>query len=610
MKFYRNLYLNIVISLILFSGALIPAAGQPSDPQIRLAQVLENNQQYESALELYRNLYQKNPENSEIIGGIKRCCLSLQKYDELIPFYENLIQNHPAHSVWRIDLAEVYHLHDQPQKALELWWAEIKKDPKNIASYRLIAAAMINQRLYNDAISVYNEALRQIEGQSNLYIDIGNLYKHQLEYGRATEQYLNYFNSNPKQKQFLQRQVLSLSDAQNQIPAVIQSLENYLILHPEQNDVRETLAGLFLKEKKYDQAFLIFKNLDRQETQGRYLLNFAAEVFNHHAYAYAIAAHGALQTLYPDSPYKLQSYFEMGRAHFALANEFQENFDIKNAAVEMARAVFIFDSLAANAGKSNLRAASLIYLGDIFFNFYFDLDQALTYYQTYIQTQPASNTREQTILKLGDLYLCKNQIDQARETYRQISSDDCKAAASFKLTEIDYFQGKIKKAQLRLSELIPAIPAGHTLLNDMLSRQLLLQCYAQDSLALITYANCELLIFQRKLSEAAERLSRLAMENKPIGILAGRRSAGLLLQLEKNIAARELLMQLITSYAEDPGKDETMFLLAQTEEKLHNYQQAISWYQQILTGYPTSLFAQRARDNARRIQNQLKKEQS
>jgi tetratricopeptide (TPR) repeat protein len=611
MKYCHNLPVKLLFIFLLFTGSAIPLAAQQADPQIRLARVLEDNQQYEQALELYQNLHHKNPGNFEIISGIKQCSLALQKYEELISFYENIIKTNPANSVWKIDLAEVYYLNNQKQKALELWWAEIKKDPKNIAPYRLSAMAMINQRLYDEAIAVYGQALQQIEGQSNLYLDIGNLYKQQLQYGQAAEQYLNYFNSNPQQKQFLQRQILNLCDEPGQVPAVIQSLEKYLALHPQQNDVRETLAGLFLKEKDYEHAFTIYKTLDQKATRGKYLLNFAAEAYNNHAYEYAISAYQALQAGFPDSPYKIQSDFEMGRCHFALAQILQENSSTEKAGLaEMARAVSIFDTLATQPQKSNFYAPSLIYLGDIFYNFYFDLDRAALYYQSYIRSQPGNNTREQTILKLGDVFLCKNQLDRARETYQQISMNEFKPMASFKLAELVYFQGQIKEAQTRLNGLIPALPTSHALLNDLLSRQMLLQSYAQDSVALVTFARCELLIFQHKLSEAAGQLSELARENKPISALAGKRSARLLLRLGKTSAARELLNELMSSFADDPAKDETILLLALAEEQLQNYQQAVQLYQQLLSSYPNSLFVQQARENTRRLQNQLKKDQS
>jgi outer membrane protein assembly factor BamD (BamD/ComL family) len=66
----------------------------------------------------------------------------------------------------------------------------------------------------------------------------------------------------------------------------------------------------------------------------------------------------------------------------------------------------------------------------------------------------------------------------------------------------------------------------------------------------------------------------------------------------------------MTSFADDPAKDETILLLALAEEQLHNYQQAIQLYQQLLISYPNSLYAQQARENTRRLQTQLKKDQS
>jgi predicted negative regulator of RcsB-dependent stress response len=74
---------------------------------------------------------------------------------------------------------------------------------------------------------------------------------------------------------------------------------------------------------------------------------------------------------------------------------------------------------------------------------------------------------------------------------------------------------------------------------------MLIQSYTQDSLSLTSYAHSELLVFQRRLSEAAEKLYQLAQENKSISALAGRKAAHLLLQLEKVTDARELLLKIL-----------------------------------------------------------------
>jgi len=610
MKYYHNLSSRLIFLTLFFTFFLTDLHAQQEDPQIRLAQELENNLQYESALEIYRILYPKYPMRLDIIKGIKRCSISLQKYDELILFYENIIKKYPANSVWTTDLAEIYYMNNQHQKASDLWWTEIQKDPKNIAIYRLVGSAMITLRLYEAAIKVYLEAIKQMEGQSNLYIDIGNLYRQQLEYGKAAENYLLYYSNNPKQKSFLQRQVLNLSDEQNQTTKVTTVLENYVTRYPEQKDVKEILAGLYLKDKNFEPAFTIYKTLDTKDTRGQYLMNFAAEAFGNQAYDDAISAYKIIQDQYSDSPFLVQSIFETGRAHYAKANRYRENSDLKKASSEMSEAVLIFDSLAAFPKRSDFHAQSLVILGDIYYNFYFDLDKASLYYQIYIQSQQNNISREQVIIKLGDVFLCKNQLDKARTIYQQVSLIEFKLISRFKIAEMTYFQGSTGAAQSMLSELIPVLPSTNPLLNDALSRLMLIQSYAQDSLSLASYAHSELLVFQRRLSEAAEKLYQLAQENKSISALAGRKSAHLLLQLEKVTDARELLLKILTTYSNDLYQDETIFLLAQTEEKGGNYQQAVEYYQQLLSRFPGSFYIQQARENARRLTTQLKKDQS
>jgi tetratricopeptide (TPR) repeat protein len=610
MKLYRNLPIKIPAVLIFLALSAAPLAAQQEDPQFRLAQALENNQQYEQALELYLNLNGKYPDRIEIIKGIKRCSLYLQKYDELIVFYENLLSRVPAHAVWAIDLAEVYYLAGQRQKASAMWWAEIRKDPKNIAIYRLVAAAMINQRLFADAIEVYTSALGQIAGEFNLYIEIGNLYKQQLQYGQAAEQFLNYYSHNPRQKSFLQRQIMTLSDEAGQIPAVIQSLQKYLAAHPEQKEVQDILAGLYLKEKNYDQALALYMQMETSQNTGQYLLHFSAETFAAQAYEYTIKAHHILQEQYPDSPYRLQSYYDLGRSHYALARLYQEKSRMKEAESEMARAVDIFDSLASDPSRSILYAQSLVALGDLYYDFYFDLDRALTYYQTFIQTQPRNAFTDQIMIKTGDVYVCKNQLAEALLRYQQVTTAENKPVARFKTAGLAYYQGKISAARALLAELIPHLPTHSTLLNDALSQNMFLQTYAPDSSALVVYARCELFIFQHKLSQAAENLSALAAGKTMISAVAARKAAHLWMELNHPSTANELLLNLVNTYSKDVNKDETIFLLAQTEEKLLNFQQAITWYQQVLTGFPDSFFCQQARERIRKIQEQIKKEQS
>ncbi len=68
---------------------------------------------------------------------------------------------------------------------------------------------MIRQRLFDDAISVYTEAINNLKRQELLHLDIANLYRAQLNYEKASEHYLQYYMYYPKQFAFVQNQLLS-----------------------------------------------------------------------------------------------------------------------------------------------------------------------------------------------------------------------------------------------------------------------------------------------------------------------------------------------------------------------------------------------------------------
>ena len=103
-------------------------------------------------------------------------------------------------------------MNNEQEKALTTWRAHIENNKKNITSYRLVAMSMVRQRLFDQAIVVYEQAIIGIPGQQNLHVDISNLYRAQLNYKKASDHLLQYYLSRPKQFEYLQRQLLSISD--------------------------------------------------------------------------------------------------------------------------------------------------------------------------------------------------------------------------------------------------------------------------------------------------------------------------------------------------------------------------------------------------------------
>ena len=180
----------------------------------------------------------------------------------------------------------------------------------------------------------------------------------------------------------------------------------------------------------------------------------------------------------------------------------------------MDQAITIFKEINSSQNKSIFVLQSYIQLGDIYFNFYFDLDNAIDNYRIFLKKYSSKNkTRDEILIKLGDAYLTKNQIDQALKVYRQTTQNEFKTISRFKQAEIYFFNGKFNQADNFFTELLQTTNANDPLMNDILSRWRLLKTFSDDSLALDRYANAELLKFQKKYAQAAETYAQLSREN-------------------------------------------------------------------------------------------------
>ncbi len=597
------LYFAFILLLMVSSTNLTFA--QNSSHLFRSAKALEQNHQYEDALILYQKEYHKNKRNMTAIAGIKNCFIGLQQYEALIGFLENVLRDQPASSTWHVDLAEVYFLNNDRDRALSLWRFYIDQNKTDPTAYRLVAMAMIRQRLFDEATAIYMEAIQQIKGQDNLHVDIANIYKAQLNYGKASEHYLYFYLHQPKQLAYVRQQLLTLSDKGHDIKPVTSAINQFLKEHTGQSQVREILAGLYLKNKNFDQAFEIYKNLETKTTNGGYIHKYALEALANHAFLYAIQGFKYLIQTYPFSPLVPQAHYDLGRSYASLAYALEQK---ENSGQMMKQAVGIFERIILSDKKSNFVQQSLINLGDIYFDYYFDLDNAIKYYQTFLKDFSSVKIRDKIVIRLGDAYLTKSQTDQAIKIYQLVNTAEYKNLSRFKVAEIYYFTGNFKQTKQLLSNLISQTKPNNALMNDILSRQMLLKSFSKDSVSLAKYAQADLLKFQKKYAEAAEEFSELSRGKNNLRSLAGREAGKLLLKLHKYDESKGVLEPLLTAISEDKDHDELIFLLAESEEKLNHLHTALDLYNELLIKYPNSLFIQEARKKARTLNIKISQE--
>jgi len=605
LKFNRRA-LQIISVLIIMLLLLQPAFAQSSGNLLKIAKALEKRHRYDDALLIYKEIYQKEPRNMAAIAGIKNCYIGLQQFDNLIQFLEKVIQEQSGMNNWQVDLAEAYFLNNERERAFSLWNGFLQQNLGDPSAYRLVAGTMIRQRLFDEAILIYTKAIQNLKHQEILHVDIAGLYRAQLNYEKACEHYLQYYVNFPKQFTFVQRQLLLLSNKTDDNSPVIDAILKFLRENPDQIKIKGILGGIYLKEEKFADAFNVYKNLETDKSSGKYLYLYATEAYANSAYNHAIEGYKYLINKYPSSPLIPQSRYELGRSYAAWAYELDHN---EESATIMQKAVEIFKIEQSSRDNQIYANKSLINLGDIYFNYYFDLDMAIRYYKIYLEKVSRGKTKDGILIQLGDVYLTKNQMDQALKVYKLVTTKELNNIAGFKIAEIHFFKHEFNLANKLLKQLVINTQADDPLMNDILTRNFLIKTFIQDSLILTKFADAELLKFQKKYTQAAEAFEGICKEKSNLQSLSGRNAGKLYLRLKKYDRANEVLRFLHNEIPEDKDFDEILFLQAESEEGLNNFQAAINIFHELMITYPNSLFIHDVRERARILNDKLAQEQ-
>ena len=336
-------------------------------------------------------------------------------------------------------------------------------------------------------------------------------------------------------------------------------------------------------------------------------MRFANEAFKNNAYEFAIKAYKDVRRLKLGN--RLQAAFGLAGCYRALAYVQRKSKLESDAGENMQQAEQLFKQLAEQQRELSIAKRSLIRLGDIYHNFYFDLDRAIGSYQEYLRRFPRSAERESVRLKLGRVYLTKGMLEDAEKIFRSVKSRKYAASAEFLSGEIEFFRGRFSKAIKHYDRVLQVGGTGDSLANNVLGRRLLISSFSSDSLTLAAFASAEFLVAQRKLSEAVKSFSAVFFKKTEISPSAARRAAGLLMRLEKFSDAHFLLAEQLASFPDDLQNDRTLFLLAKSELELQEFDAALRHYQQLMKDYPTSLLYDDAREQARLL-SKMQGEQS
>jgi tetratricopeptide (TPR) repeat protein len=617
-----------IFGLIAFSVAPGLFAQQQDMMRLRLAQSLEQSGDWERATALYETLYESDNANHIYFDGLRRCYINLKQYDKALTLIEERLRLHSYDPTLVSSLASIHYHKGEDAAADSIWQFVVRKDSKNASIYRLVASHMIEVRLYDKAITTYLKARTETGNQRLFAEDLAALYGALQQYDLATREYCTILRATPQQLSYVQSRIASYTIRDEGIQSALGVVKEEVRRSAENTALRTLLAWLYMERKDFESAYQEYRTLDQlSKMNGGEIFNFANRASREGAYA--VAAKAFREVI---ERYAVEGRLPFARLGYARAiEELSGDSDIVWSPSSVPQtetrpnyggAITLYEMLMADYPNSEVASQALYRVGVIKRGKFGDLDGALRSFEG-VRAMGVNLTHVvDAAFAMGEIYIEHNNLAKARNEFETLIRqapflrrlpgtqsvfaafpEHAKERALFSLAELDYFEGKMDSALIKLEQLTRNI--GTDLANDALQLQYFIQENKATSPAPLTeFSRADLLMRQRKFSEALKRFQEIA-KNSPTALLvddAFLRIGELYVNLRQYQEALKTFQTLVNDMSVSIFRDRAQMRIGEIYElNLRDTQKAIEAYEQLLARYPNSLFTEEARKRIRQL---------
>ena len=594
----------------------------------------ERSGQYDKAIEVAESLYLYNPSDRVVISTLNRLYQQLSP-EQMIEKFTQKLKINPNDLNYHRWLGDAYLRSSQKDLAHEHYQFVINKKPGDPQVYISIANSYSSIGMFDEAVATYIISRKTQDDPSMHAIEIANLYMSQMQYNKATEEYLNWLIKQPSQWSFVEQRLMSpLKDIvssekpdssriiaiQNEI---MTKVNDYALKHGNMESVQRVLGDLYLEFGNHEKAFQAYLKVEDivPQDDGKVLLEFGDRCLKLGYYATAIKAYDQLKKIAPKSFYSIQSQFKVAQTYVELNN--------------LDQAIATYQKIAADYPNSEYSQQASVEIGDLELNYLNDPQSALETYRQFLKTNTASNYAPKVNFQMGLARLYLGELDAAADiwcnfadqtgnkmtnkTIRFIYPNQSNAKMAnpdFEVsvfTQASYqcaFTTMLKKdfnASNQAWDAYIKAHGGDDLTNDALQWAFFLTEYAQTNpQGLSVYFDAYYLEIQKKPYEALSTYQLLVQlpdsadqENKiPLVDHALYQMAEIKRNLPDHPADDAIfdLQQIVDYYPENNLAPLAQFTIADIyAEDLHDAAKAMQEYEIILTKFPNSIYIEEAR---------------
>ncbi|MGG8496138.1 tetratricopeptide repeat protein [Tenacibaculum sp. TC6] len=581
----------ITLTLILFS-----LLGYAQQNTYIIAENYFRNSEYEKAIQLYKELYQKSPYNTTYLKRLVNCYQETGQFAMVDSLITEKLKQFPKQTFLLVVLGYNYERQQLTDQANEQYQKAIASIQKNDGYGSLIAGLFREYSKLDLAIDSYNRIMEQ-NPNANFGFQLAQIYGEKGDFEKMFESYIDLVDKNEgfinNVKRYTSTYISDDSENENNI-LFKKALLRKSISNPK-NIWNDLLAWLFIKQKQYQKALIQRKALLTRDIDNLSSIKELGKIaYDNLDYETAKECFDLVieKTSYPSDKFHsiyMNLLIDIATKQPDVEEKFQK----------------IFNEYGINQSTIYIQLA---YADFLTFNKN-NPEKAVTVLEKAMDLASTKFAKASVKLKLGEVLVFTQKFNKALIYFSQVQTQFknhyLAQEARFKVAQTSYFNNDFKWAKAQLKILKGS--ATQLIANDATELFLTItDNQPSDSIptGLKEYAKADLLAYQNKNEEAIAILSEIIVnyKNQPIEDEALYKQAQLFVkqkQYDKAIHNYEKVLQL---NPEGILVDNSLYELAELyNNELNNPQKASEYYQKIIFDHASSIYLVDARRKFRKL---------
>ncbi len=598
--FMKHLFLLI---LFLSVHAL---SSQTDDAQRNLALQYYNNGEYEKAVTLFDELYEKSGHSDYFYRYLLNSYLKLENYKAAEKLSKNQWKRNKGNEIYLVDRGYVAKLSGDLKSAKRYFESAIEEMDPGIVAVSQLATAFIQADEFDLAVKTYKKGRQRVKGYT-FDLELARLYYDRGDPIKMSHYLLDYLAWRPGEMDVI-KSILQDPLSDDEVYTEVQKqLYRKIRENPTAVYYNELLIWLFLQRRDFENALLQAKALDKRFGEnGERVFKLATEAINMQDYDAAIEGLDYLLKKGRNSPY----YFYAREAMLTVKKE-KLNAGYQYSREEVESLKSDYEDFIKEFGQNPLRLASikkdLAYLEAYYLH---DLKGAISLCEELLKA-PGLNRNMKASIKLdyADYLLADGQVWDATLIYAQVDLDlkdePLGELARYKNAKLYYYIGDFEFSQGMLEVLKGS--SSELIANDALELSIFITSNLgldTTALPLMLFAKADLLKFQKKYTEATALLDSIA-KTFPAGELMDDiwyQMANIAMEEQDIDAAISYYEKVIEQDFDDLLKDNALFRLAEIYDRVKGDEnKAMELYKELILDYQGSIFTEEARERFRAL---------